>query len=110
VHRVTDEFFAQGDQEKSMGLPASPMCDRDTANIPNMQLGFIDFIVAPFFGTLFKIFPHAAHPLAQNLHENYEHFSLLRSAEAPAEKERLSENSKTIKTKFSFHAKAGSVV
>lgn len=44
---VVEEFFSQGDQEKHLGMPVSPMCDRDAVNIYNMQLGFIEFVVAP---------------------------------------------------------------
>lgn len=44
---VVEEFCLQGDKEKSMGLEVSPMCDRDTINLCNMQMGFIEFVVAP---------------------------------------------------------------
>jgi hypothetical protein len=44
---VVEEFCLQGDEEKSMGLEISPMCDRDAINLCNMQLGFIEFVVAP---------------------------------------------------------------
>jgi hypothetical protein len=30
-----------------MGLEVSPMCDRDTISLCNMQMGFIEFVVAP---------------------------------------------------------------
>ncbi|XP_054709152.1 dual specificity calcium/calmodulin-dependent 3',5'-cyclic nucleotide phosphodiesterase 1-like [Uloborus diversus] len=50
-HRWTlllmEEFFLQGDKEKSLGLPYSPLCDRNTTLIAESQIGFIDFIVAP---------------------------------------------------------------
>ena len=41
------EFCLQGDKEKSMGLEVSPMCDRDAISLCNMQMGFIEFVVAP---------------------------------------------------------------
>ena len=44
---VQQEFCLQGDKEKSMGLEVSPMCDRDTISLCNMQMGFIEFVVAP---------------------------------------------------------------
>ena len=47
VGRVCDEFFQQGDKEKELGRECSPMCDRDSTDIPMMQVGFIEFIVAP---------------------------------------------------------------
>ncbi|XP_055331385.1 dual specificity calcium/calmodulin-dependent 3',5'-cyclic nucleotide phosphodiesterase 1A-like isoform X8 [Paramacrobiotus metropolitanus] len=44
---VLEEFFQQGDREKELGLPFSPLCDRQTTVIPQSQIGFIDFIVEP---------------------------------------------------------------
>lgn len=44
---VLEEFFQQGDREQELGLPFSPLCDRQTTVIPQSQIGFIDFIVEP---------------------------------------------------------------
>lgn len=44
---VVEEFFQQGDQERTGGLEISPMCDRNQVNLCNMQMGFIEFAVAP---------------------------------------------------------------
>ncbi|XP_063712465.1 dual specificity calcium/calmodulin-dependent 3',5'-cyclic nucleotide phosphodiesterase 1A-like isoform X4 [Symsagittifera roscoffensis] len=44
---VIEEFFQQGDREAELGLPYSPLCDRHTLVIPDSQIGFINFIVAP---------------------------------------------------------------
>ncbi|XP_054168087.1 dual specificity calcium/calmodulin-dependent 3',5'-cyclic nucleotide phosphodiesterase 1-like [Oppia nitens] len=44
---LMEEFFRQGDMESELGLPYSPLCDRNTTLIPQSQIGFIDFIVAP---------------------------------------------------------------
>lgn len=44
---VVEEFFQQGDRERSGGLEISPMCDRNQVNLCNMQMGFIEFAVAP---------------------------------------------------------------
>lgn len=81
VEHVTNEFFAQGDKEKELGLPISPMCDRSTTNIPTMQMGFIDFIIAPFYCTLFKLFPECIVPFAENLQANYIHYADLHIGE-----------------------------
>jgi len=75
VERVCEEFFAQGDAQKEMGLPVSGMCDRDVTEIPKMQMGFIDFVIAPFFKELFKLFPEDLKPLAINLKMNYEFYA-----------------------------------
>merc|ERR1711957_713069 len=55
--RCLKEFFVQGDAEKRLGLPVSPMCDRVTTNVPGSQLGFIDFIVQPTFVAWLSILP-----------------------------------------------------
>ena len=34
-----EEFFRQGDMEKAMGLPYSPLCDRNTTLIAESQIG-----------------------------------------------------------------------
>ncbi len=44
---VVEEFCLQGDREKSEKLEVSPMCDRDAIILANMQMGFIEFVVAP---------------------------------------------------------------
>ena len=44
-----EEFFHQGDTEKSMKLEVSMLCDRDTTNIATGQAGFIQFVVMPVF-------------------------------------------------------------
>ncbi|XP_053212282.1 dual specificity calcium/calmodulin-dependent 3',5'-cyclic nucleotide phosphodiesterase 1B-like isoform X1 [Panonychus citri] len=52
IHRrwtelLLEEFFRQGDKERELGLPYSPLCDRNTTLVAESQIGFIDFIVAP---------------------------------------------------------------
>ncbi|KAJ3050263.1 cAMP-specific 3',5'-cyclic phosphodiesterase 4D [Rhizophlyctis rosea] len=52
ITRITEEFFAQGDKERALGLPVSPFCNRDSATAHNptsSQKSFIEFIVAPLF-------------------------------------------------------------
>jgi hypothetical protein len=65
------------------------MCERSTTNIPNMQLGFIEYVVAPLYMTLFAIFPRALLPLADNLQHNFTHYARVRGEEAPEEKDKL---------------------
>jgi hypothetical protein len=55
--RVLDEFFIQGDTEKTMGLPVSHLCDRDTTSLPESQIGFIQFIVQPTFELMESLIP-----------------------------------------------------
>lgn len=50
-HRWTmlllEEFFRQGDLELELGLPYSPLCDRNNTLVAESQIGFIEFIVEP---------------------------------------------------------------
>lgn len=53
-HRWTmlllEEFFRQGDLERELGLPFSPLCDRNNTLVAESQIGFIEFIVDPSMG------------------------------------------------------------
>lgn len=37
--QLIEEFFRQGDREKELGLPCSPLCDRNTTAVPESQVG-----------------------------------------------------------------------
>jgi len=67
--RVLDEFFAQGDEEKRLGIPVGMLNDRDKINKPGSQHGFINFLVAPLVFGAVKIFP-TLHPLATQMASN----------------------------------------
>lgn len=54
---VLEEFFAQGDQEKLLGVPVQFLNDRDKLNRPNSQIGFIEFVIAPFFAAQVRLWP-----------------------------------------------------
>lgn len=47
--KVTEEFFHQGDIEKKYHLGVSPLCDRQTECIANIQIGFMTYLVEPLF-------------------------------------------------------------
>ncbi len=46
---MLDEFFLQGDLERSSGLAVSPMMDRGSTNLAISQINFIEFVVAPLY-------------------------------------------------------------
>lgn len=70
---MLDEFFAQGDQEKMMGLPVQMLNDRDKVNKPNSQVGFIEFVVAPLVAAQVRLFPSVAE-IGDNIGRNLEHW------------------------------------
>ena len=45
--RVYGEFFVQGDLEKQKNLSISNFCDRNSTNINQAMIGFINFVVLP---------------------------------------------------------------
>ncbi|KAJ3362343.1 hypothetical protein GGF32_006178 [Allomyces javanicus] len=52
THRIMEEFYLQGDQERSLGLPISKFMDRHLSmdeNVAKCQASFIDVIVAPLY-------------------------------------------------------------
>merc|ERR1719345_570677 len=53
--RVLEEFFAQGDQEKLLGVPVQFLNDRDKLNRPNSQIGFLEFMIVPFYAAQIKL-------------------------------------------------------
>ena len=44
---IAEEMFAQGDKERSLNLPVSPMMDREGADLALLQMGFMEFVVGP---------------------------------------------------------------
>jgi len=55
--RVLDEFFAQGDEEKQLGITVGMLNDRDKVNRPESQHSFINFLVSPLVLRAVEIFP-----------------------------------------------------
>ncbi|XP_054709591.1 cAMP-specific 3',5'-cyclic phosphodiesterase 4C-like [Uloborus diversus] len=68
VSLIMEEFFQQGDKERSQGMDISPMCDRHTATIEKSQVGFIDYIVHP----LWETWGDLVHPDAQDILDTLE--------------------------------------
>lgn len=47
--KVTEEFFQQGDIEKKHKLEVSPLCDRETNTVGDIQIGFMTYVAEPLF-------------------------------------------------------------
>ena len=78
--KVVSEFWRQGDKEKSLGLPVSMNCDRETTTIAKCQIGFMNGIVAPFFGSIGEIFPELQF-LVDNVNNNASIYKKIREEE-----------------------------
>lgn len=68
--RVQDEFFAQGDEEKRLGLPVGMLNDRFKVSRSGAEHGFINFLVAPLALGVVSNFPvlhHLGVQMASNM-------------------------------------------
>jgi len=97
--RVLEEFFLQGDQEKLKGIPVQFLNDRDHLNIPNSQIGFIEFMIAPFFVAQMQLFP-GLREYGQNLAINIGHWEDVWNEESkPSEEERTKVSQRVAKVR-----------
>eukprot|EP00003_Mantamonas_plastica_P018806 TRINITY_DN3069_c0_g1_i1.p1 TRINITY_DN3069_c0_g1~~TRINITY_DN3069_c0_g1_i1.p1 ORF type:complete len:240 (+),score=89.08 TRINITY_DN3069_c0_g1_i1:284-1003(+) len=71
--RVTEEFFQQGDAEKRLGMPVSPMLDRTKPGLAKSQVGFFDFAILPMYEVMGKAINIEV--VLGQLHDNYEYWS-----------------------------------
>jgi len=70
---VLEEFFAQGDQEKMLGVPVQFLNDRDKLNRPNSQIGFLEFMIVPYFAAQIRLWPKLG-DLGTNLQINMQNW------------------------------------
>lgn len=88
ANMVLEEFFAQGDQEKMLGVPVQFLNDRDKLNRPNSQIGFLEFMIVPFFAAQIRLWTKLA-DLGSNLSNNIQHWQDMWVEETkPAEEEK----------------------
>uniref|UniRef100_A0A4W5N4C5 PDEase domain-containing protein n=1 Tax=Hucho hucho TaxID=62062 RepID=A0A4W5N4C5_9TELE len=58
--------LSEGDREAELGLPFSPLCDRNSTLVAESQIGFIDFIVDPTFSLLTDVAEKIVIPLVED--------------------------------------------
>ncbi|KFP08269.1 High affinity cAMP-specific and IBMX-insensitive 3',5'-cyclic phosphodiesterase 8B, partial [Calypte anna] len=74
--RISEEYFAQTDEEKRQGLPVvMPVFDRNSCSIPKSQISFIDYFITDMFDA-WDAFAHLP-VLMQHLANNYKHWKTL---------------------------------
>lgn len=76
VSGLEEEFFRQGDKEKSMHMMVSPLMDRCKDGITKSQVGFFDIVALPLFYSWASVF-HEALPLVRAVEDNCNHWRLL---------------------------------
>ncbi|XP_026469952.1 calcium/calmodulin-dependent 3',5'-cyclic nucleotide phosphodiesterase 1-like [Ctenocephalides felis] len=69
---LSEEFFRQGDLEYSLGLPYSPLCDRNNTLVAESQIGFIDYIVEPSMIVCAEMLESILKPLSDTCDESHE--------------------------------------
>eukprot|EP00106_Octopus_bimaculoides_P011299 XP_014778741.1 PREDICTED: calcium/calmodulin-dependent 3',5'-cyclic nucleotide phosphodiesterase 1A-like isoform X3 [Octopus bimaculoides] len=65
---LLEEFFRQGDREKELGLPFSPLCDRKATLVAESQIGFIEFIVDPSFTVMGDVLQKIIYQVNQSIY------------------------------------------
>lgn len=69
---ITNEFYLQGDKERSHAWNVSPFMDRTHPNKAQCQVGFIQYIVRPLFDSLAQFEPSCMSLVEQmNANESY---------------------------------------
>ncbi|XP_062922391.1 high affinity cAMP-specific and IBMX-insensitive 3',5'-cyclic phosphodiesterase 8A isoform X2 [Mobula hypostoma] len=74
--RISEEYFAQTDEEKQKGLPVvMPVFDRKSCSIPKSQISFIDYFITDMFDAwdVFADLPN----LMQHLGTNFKYWKYL---------------------------------
>ena len=54
MERLAEELAQQGADEKALGFPISPMCDRESQELPSMTIGIMNLLVMPMYDELFN--------------------------------------------------------
>ncbi|OWF36193.1 cAMP and cAMP-inhibited cGMP 3',5'-cyclic phosphodiesterase 10A-like [Mizuhopecten yessoensis] len=94
VDFLYEEFYDQGDLEKSHGIEPLPMMDRERiTERPQQQVGFIDFICHPLYKTLHRILP-GAKPLLDGCSKSREDWAQVLAQCTEEERKRKEEEKK----------------
>ena len=102
TERVTTEFWALGDRERALGVPVSPLCDREKdVDIPKSQVGFFKFIILPFYAVVADLVEPGMLPW-QRVQANMKHWQAQISTRV--ESEGGNERSRRISTRSSLYS------
>eukprot|EP00966_Prymnesium_polylepis_P119604 2764084-Prymnesium_polylepis.1 len=78
-------MWAMGDKERAMGVPISPMCDKEKdTNMAQSQIGFINYICLPLYSALSDLLDPGMKPYLQ-LKENLSMWEARRAEATSAE-------------------------
>jgi len=77
--RCLKEFFEQGDEEKKLGLPVSPLCCRLKTDTAESQVGFITYVVQPAYEVLGMMVPRVKEEINPNIEFNLSYWEEVQS-------------------------------
>ena len=78
VSALLDEFYAQGDREKSLRLRVTPLMDRNAPGMFKTQMAFLDMVAMPMFETFADNFTFAG-KIRDGVKKNLAHWKLVDS-------------------------------
>ena len=78
--KVINEFWRQGDKERELGLKISNGYDRNVTTKAMSQVGFIDYVVMPFFVQFVEVFGELEY-LVKNIEYNVDKYRKIKSEE-----------------------------
>ena len=73
--RIIEEFFRQGDKERDIDIPVSPLCDRNLTNVAKAQVGFIDIVLTPLYKAWAEFLPEAKKTCMPLVHKNRQYWA-----------------------------------
>jgi 3',5'-cyclic-nucleotide phosphodiesterase len=79
AEKILAESYAQGDQEASLSLSKSPLCDRLTTDKKQSQIGFIKFVVQPSYQLLGDILPLFEKTVSPHIERSLEYWEEYKS-------------------------------
>lgn len=68
--RVLQEFFAEAEIQKELGIPPLPFMDPDKCFVPVAQMEYLDFVVRPYTAVLVRMLP-SLKLLVEGIRDNY---------------------------------------
>lgn len=105
VELLSNEFWLQGDKEKTLNIPISFLCDRTNVDVPKSQVSFIKAFILPVFEVVSMIFP-SLNVYYENANQNLEKWDKLskegRRTGFTPEKKKSSKSSKSNDDKINF--------
>eukprot|EP00873_Tetraselmis_striata_P034134 jgi/Tetstr1/454398/TSEL_004029.t2 len=85
LQKLENEMFKQGDSERHVGLPVSPLMDRRRSGVTSAksQVGFFDVIVLPLLTDFVSMFPECK-PLLDQASANRKYWARVSKLERPS--------------------------